>query len=143
MFTTPCFIRKNTPELLKKLENLGYRICPCVNFDNAKWLSTCLLTDYDPSVHGIGYEIEGTPYTNEKALDFFIEDNKNAKMPKIDCNENENLFLALTALRNDSDKNQWFTDGKIWECSNSELPGHYMQLNGHKATVEEIIEHFK
>ena len=24
MFTTPCFIRKNTPELRKKLEELGY-----------------------------------------------------------------------------------------------------------------------
>ena len=23
-FTTPCFIRKNTPELRKKLEELGY-----------------------------------------------------------------------------------------------------------------------
>lgn len=27
MFTTPCFIRKNTPELRKKLEELGYRYC--------------------------------------------------------------------------------------------------------------------
>ena len=25
-FTTPCFIRKNTPELRKKLEELGYRL---------------------------------------------------------------------------------------------------------------------
>ena len=25
MFTTPCFIRKNTPELRKKLEELGYK----------------------------------------------------------------------------------------------------------------------
>ena len=25
-FTTPCFIRKNTPELRKKLEELGYEI---------------------------------------------------------------------------------------------------------------------
>lgn len=24
MFTTPCFIKKNTPELRKKLEELGY-----------------------------------------------------------------------------------------------------------------------
>ncbi len=24
MFTTPCFIRKNTPELREKLERLGY-----------------------------------------------------------------------------------------------------------------------
>lgn len=25
-FTTPCFIRKNTPKLRKKLEKLGYRL---------------------------------------------------------------------------------------------------------------------
>lgn len=25
MFTTPCFIRKNTPELVEKLEDLGYK----------------------------------------------------------------------------------------------------------------------
>ena len=25
MFTTPCFIKKNTPELRKKLEELGYK----------------------------------------------------------------------------------------------------------------------
>ena len=28
MFTTPCFIRKNTPELRKKLEEFGYKMGP-------------------------------------------------------------------------------------------------------------------
>lgn len=28
MFTTPCFIRKNTPELIDKLEELGHEGCP-------------------------------------------------------------------------------------------------------------------
>lgn len=27
MFTTPCIIRKNTPELRDKLGKMGYRVC--------------------------------------------------------------------------------------------------------------------
>ena len=37
-FTTPCFIRKNTPELRKKLEILGYKL------NNGKWMGKCLAT---------------------------------------------------------------------------------------------------
>jgi hypothetical protein len=31
----------------------------------------------------------------------------------IDCGENINLFLAIASLRDDTDKYQWFTDGRI------------------------------
>lgn len=61
----------------------------------------------------------------------------------IDCGENIELFLAIAALRDDSDYMQWFTDDNIWELNNDDLPSRYMQLNGHKATVEELIKHFK
>lgn len=62
----------------------------------------------------------------------------------IDCGTNEDLFLALAALREDTDKGQWFCDNNdLWEQTYSDLPSRYMQMNGHKATVEEIIEHFK
>lgn len=55
------------------------------------------------------------------------------------------MLLALAALRDDTDRNQWFVDdvAGVWERSESELPSKYMQLNGHKATPEEIVEHFK
>ena len=61
----------------------------------------------------------------------------------IDCGENINLFLAIASLQDDTDKYQWFTDGNIWELNKEDLPSRYMQLNGHKATVEELIEYFK
>ena len=63
----------------------------------------------------------------------------------IDCGTDEEMFLALAALRDDTDRNQWFVDdvAGVWERSGSELPSKYMQLNGHKATAEEIVEHFK
>ena len=63
----------------------------------------------------------------------------------IDCGTNEEMFLSLAALRDDTDKNQWFVDdiAGVWERSESELTSKYMQLNGHKATAEEIVEHFK
>ena len=135
-FLQSCFIRKNTPELRKKLEELGYKpsypiflypevfkyIAAC-NFFGSKYYG---VSDDEVSHHG---EIKDAI--------------KNRGM--IDCGTNEELFLALAALRDDSDKNQWFTDDTcdIWEMSEYELPSHYMQLEGHKATIEEIIEHFK
>jgi hypothetical protein len=64
----------------------------------------------------------------------------------------EELFLALAALRDDTDKNQWFVNNKndwykclddkfIEETANWVLCASIE--NWHKATVEEIIEHFK
>lgn len=63
----------------------------------------------------------------------------------INCDDNVNMFLAIAALRDDTDINQWFVDDNIgiWECSENELSSRYMQMEGHKATVKEIIEHFK
>lgn len=61
----------------------------------------------------------------------------------IDCGENINLFIAIASLRDDTDKYQWFTDGNIWELNNEDLPSRYMQLNGYKATVDELLEYFK
>lgn len=143
MFTTPCFIRNNTPELREKLEKLGYHICSCTEFEDSKWLETFLKLDY-PSIHGVGYWDETCPFEPHQALDFFVKENTTREIPSIDCGTNEEIFLALAALRDDTDKHQWFIDDNtgIWERSNDELPSRYMQMEGHKATVEEIIEHF-
>ena len=53
-----------------------------------------------------------------------------------DCGDNEDLFLALARLRDDSYANQWFTDGGTrWELSNSEgAVSQYMMLEGRRAT---------
>lgn len=40
--------------------------------------------------------------------------------------------------------NQWFVDDfNNWEMSAEDLPSRYMQLNGHKATPEELIKKFR
>ena len=121
MFTTPCFIRKNTPELRKKLEELGYTYN---GRDTESWGASALYC-FD----GKYYEVYPAKPSRYHSI--------------IDCGTDEELFLALAALRDDSDYMQWFTDGKLWEKSNSDLPSHYMQLEGHKATIKEIIEYFK
>ena len=121
MFTTPCFIRKNTPELRKKLEELGYK----------------MNLIYSPNEHNL--YIGSGVYSSANFIDNYY----------LDCGTNEELFLALAALRDDTDKNQWLTDGKIWGKFGEDLSLYpipiinYLQSKGHKATVEEIIEHFK
>lgn len=119
MFTTPCFIRKNTPELRNKLEELGYNRHPSYYDGQYLYLNRGF---YHTTPIGYSEEIERM----------------------VDCGINEKLFIALAALRDDTDKNQWFVDDNsgIWERSDDELPSRYMQMEGHKATVEEIIEHF-
>lgn len=123
-FTTPAFILKNTPELSKKLEELGYK-----NYGNPFQITddSKLITTIDG---------EYVPY-NVPLDDSFI-----------DCRTNEELFLAIAALRDDTDENQWFTDGYHWEICPDEVAyiNAWIDKYGfspHKATVEELIEHFK
>ena len=131
MFTQPCFIRKNTPELRKKLEELGYNRYPL-------WMADWSDDDsrYVYLVTDVLY------YTYPK------EPTKPKNGEYIDCGTNEELFLALAALRDDSDYMQWFTDGKKWFkfsgiVQNGFIIDKETHLLYHKATVEEIVEHFK
>lgn len=148
MFTTPCFIRKNTHELREKLEKLGYNICPCALFYDACWLDTNVDT-----VHGIGYSDETYPLPQEEQLKRFLAENKISNTPLIDCSDNEAMFLALAALRDDTDKYQQFVCiesycdcfdlfhdiGHFAKCITDRMPdSKYWR----KATAEEIIEHF-
>ena len=143
-FTTRCFIRKNSKELQKKLADIGYSICRCANFANAEWISTLLING---TVHGKGYfdeEMEFHDWTVEKELNRFVIGN-----PKyVDCGENEELFLAIAGLRDDSDIHQLFTDVIRWELcgvDNASYEGFGNRYKSvfHKATVEELINHFK
>jgi hypothetical protein len=140
MFKVNCFIRKNSLELQTRLKELGYSICPCTIFDGAIWLSNNIESS---SVHGKGF-IDNSGWsgmdTQDKALAVFLYDAQ--KDGYIDCGDNEELFIALAAMRDDTDKNQWFVVDVIWvKCSN-DMPDKYIQLNGHKATPDEIIKHF-
>ena len=140
-FIQPCFIRKNTPELRKKLEELGYEPNAYESFweDDNRYIITTI------GSQGYGY------YTLCIKNCCLLENEL-----FIDCGTNEELFLALSALRDDTDINQWFImDCDVylqinkgdWFISTDRNKGKHIgtqidPMYCHKATVEEIIEHF-
>lgn len=102
-FTTQCFIHKNTANIRNRLKELGYYCNPYLGWHN---LFTC--------VFGINsvYSLDDYDTNGLKEIDGLI-----------DCGTNEELFLAIAALRDDTDKNQWFTDGFCVLKSSSLLIG--------------------
>lgn len=133
-FTTPAFIRKNTSDLRKQLERLGYYLHPeCIDDDRGNYLFV------------------NREYYLNRPLGYSEELSRS-----IDCGTNESLFLAIAALRDDTDNNQMFINGKgDWGiCRDGSdgglegldfygIPNDLNVDNYHKATVEELIEHFK
>lgn len=99
-FIQPCFIRKNSPELRKKLEELGYEPCHqmTIHPDFHKNIAACNF--FGSKYYGVSDDETTRPGDITDAI-------KNRGM--IDCGTNE------------------FFDKQNW----------------HKATVEEIIAHFK
>lgn len=148
-FTTPCFIRKNTEELRKKLEELGYKT---LNSGN----TTLDAHNFDGKGHHKHIN-EGTAiitsYGGYYGVVYVADDVTNKG--RIDCGTNEDLFLALAALSEDNDYMQWFVDkrGVFVQCKYRQIQEFVdrVAINGYdiggdwlrKATVEEIIEHFK
>ena len=128
MFTQKCFIRKNTPELVKKLEDIGYKAL------------FSAMNGYGEYLYAFNGAIVGGEYNAY-----------NEKTGFVDCGTNDELFLAIASLRDDTDKFQYFTNGVFWiKCSQlelkHELDNNYEEFcvaDFHKATVEELIEHFK
>lgn len=126
-FTTPCFILKNTPELRKKLGELGYKV------GNEAYINDAFLATDNDEMFGID-----KPYSPKQCNGYIY------------CGTNESLFLAITALRDDTDDSQWFTDGEDWFlCQYLKVGMHYQDKpeilfdKWHKASVDELIEHFK
>lgn len=99
-FTTPCLIRKNTVELRKKLEELGYKI---INSGD----TTLDAHNFDGRGHHKHID-EGTAiitsYGRYYGVVYVVNDVTNKG--RIDCGTNEDLFLALASLRDDTDKGQ-------------------------------------
>lgn len=140
-FTTPCFIRNNTEALRKKLEELGY-----FN-DSPEWTNNCSI------IWAYQYPMKGfdTPvYVIADSFDIPFDKHSALCGKFVDCGTNEELFLAIAALRDDTDKYQWFTDGDLWfKCGDevcNENIEYYLNKYGrkiHKASVNELIKHFK
>ena len=129
MFTTPCFIRKNTPELRKKLEELGYE-----NRGKVRYY--------------------GEPIYIYCEMDIFYTSPCKLKIPDnyiIDCGTNEELFIALASMTVNeyglsdyyiviTDHDPRYTKGSIHRAlpiSSVIHPSCYR-----KATVEELINYF-
>lgn len=175
MFTQSCFIKKNSIELRNKLEKIGYK--------NGAWESPhfeypylmCYPNRKFGLLKGNGFYITETPIKYDGQIyDYKVPDDC------IDCGDNEDLFLAIAALRNDSDKYQWFInpitktirkpdyypqlvgmdgietiitgyewfytdeqDGITEKINNAVECGENPDYISHKATVEELIKHFK
>lgn len=133
-FLQHCFIRKNTPELREKLESFGYRHND-LDDNSRPWLA---------ANHGMYISVD--------------EGFHRLPLEDIDCGENEEMFLALAALNNENDYAQWFIyDDTEWNEENPSVFWHLcesasiewdlcynlMFTDARKATVEEIVEHFK
>lgn len=150
-FTTAAFIRRNTPEIRKKLEELGY-------IKNSPiWTDNCSI------IWAYQYPEKGFDTPNYViAHSFDIPFDKHSRLcgKFIDCGTNENLFLAIAALRDDTNENQWFTNGTDWAYHPKTMycapcvtiyktlafdhtPEDFKMEDYHKASVEELIEHFK
>lgn len=134
-FTHECILNKNNPEIRKRLEEIGRTFRGCWNIE----------TDEVIQCYPKGFiTFQGYDYLSLVRL------YPNAT----DCGTNEELFLAIAALRDDSDKAQWFVSdanqftgmcmtavdfGEFLFCSIDKFPPSGLF---HKATVEELIKHF-
>lgn len=137
MFTTPCFIRKNTPELRKQLEELGYLPPSKVWYDE----DFAICTIYRDNTSG---------YFNAKIDDDF-ERIIAPSYSYIDCGTNEDLFIAIASMTDDeyglsdyyiviTDHDPRYIKGSIHRAlplSSVIHPSCYR-----KATVEELINYF-
>lgn len=126
MFTTSCFIRKNTSELRQYLKKVGYKYGgKASNFEQP----------YLYCYHDKYFECSVFPSRYHGI---------------VVCAENENLFKAIAALRDDKIPDyQWY----VWDDENDKgdkfkqyIPGEPWQdwwwFEVHKATPKELIEYF-
>jgi len=137
-FLGKCAIHKSNPRIWRRLMNFGLHPNPCspTMIARNKGNQVCMVVD------------GGTFYNT-------TEDNIDEQI--YDCKDNEGLFFALAALRDDSDLHQWFVyDNRTW---NDEKPTRFwfickqdkveddmchdqMFTDCEKATKEELIAHF-
>ena len=136
MFTASCFIRKNTPELINKLIYLGY-VKALFDEEYTKSDAYGLIVE-----QGDIFPLE--PGRQEMELMFTYN--------FVDCGDNEELFIALASMTDDEyglcdyyivtdDYKPQYAKGSIHRAlpiSSVIHPSCYR-----KATVEELIEHFK
>lgn len=89
-----CFLRANSPEIRKKLEENGVSVCICCTFPTAEWISYCAATIN--RVHGVypgddedEWGTEGLFGNGSNFKDVFLADHKDY----VDCGEDVELFI--------------------------------------------------
>lgn len=104
-FIQPVYIQRNSPELRTKLEELGYKPHP-------SWAKIYSSESAPMDGSSTGYQMDkGSLYTGRGFYAGTPIGYTEELEASIDCDTNEDLFLALAALRDDIDKDQWVTDG--------------------------------
>ena len=131
MFTQSCFIRNADKFLIYNIMTLGYK----------------------PMYMTWRNNIEGNNLVLEYNTWHFTDSDNHPN--SIDCGTNEELFLAIAALRDDNDKYQWFvhkSGAHWWKTEHNSFKEYFNGSNEdigfdyedfHKATVEELIKQFK
>lgn len=126
MYLRQCFLRNARKELCLFLSGL----------------------DYTPMYMIFRNNIEGNNLVLECGTWHFTDSDNHPN--SVDCGENEDLFCAIAALRDDSDKYQWFVDystgvpgGSWYMCDLDNIKDCFQSTKlCHKATVNELIKHF-
>ena len=132
-FTTPCFVRVEDAgkrkEMTEWLKGIGYTVCRCCFFDGS-W------------VHGIPDYDEDTGSN----IGWFKAEDADKEYPSYDCGEDIELFKALAAMNDENDNEQYFVTelaGSSYCVHKNRNTNIAYSLTCRKATVAEIIEHFK
>ena len=147
IFKQPCFIKKITTELKEKLKELGYK-----DVGKARYYGESQYIYCDGRIF---YESPCTINARHKTF--------------IDCGDNEELFLAIAAIRDDTDKHQWFVldtrlgsinypdslipKGSLMKClgdnwnidlleDGTPSPLSSRNIPAHKASLEELVTAF-
>lgn len=148
-FTTPCFIRKNTPEICEKLEETGYTSSFLNKMFERHDIKCNSIIASNISLGLPSYTMSNIKDGNERCL---LEGNVEIDCPiHVDCGTDTDLFLAIAAMRSDNDIHQWFTDGNTWVFCTCQGFGMYWSTHEctisldtvHKAPVSELITYFK
>ena len=136
-FKTPCFVRvedaEKRDELIAYCKKIGYlQKYACDN----KYLT--VIAGFEP---------------NQVDTALWCKDLRDAMLGRglIDCGTDIELFKALAAMNDENDREQWFTDTAdgFSKCSvdrwlDEWQPEYHDRYSiWRKATVEEIVEHFK
>lgn len=125
MFIQSAFIRKNSPYLQEKLKEMGYKT------DSISVNTGCIATS---STHDSFTVIAESRFDSTNPHVTWNNGNR------IDCGDNEELFLAIAALRDDTDYMQWFM---IPHTKTVPIPGYCGQqgMNGYQRIITSVEYH--